>query len=88
MLCINCGTNVEKGFTTDVTDLETCLIIVRNVPCYKCKECNEVMYTLDVAKHLEKIVSTAKKCFKRCLLLTTRELRGSRKTVHSIIKIV
>ncbi len=61
MLCMNCGTNVEKGFTTDVTDLGNCLVIVRNVPCYKCKECNEVTYTLDVAKHLEEIVSAAKK---------------------------
>ena len=61
MLCMNCGTNVEKGFTTDVTDLGNCLVIVRNVPCYKCKECNEVTYTLDVAKHLEEIASAAKK---------------------------
>ena len=37
MLCMNCGSNVEKGFTTDVTDLGNCLVIVRNVPCYKCK---------------------------------------------------
>ena len=61
MLCMNCGISIEKGFTTDVTDLENCLVIVRNVPCYKCKECNEVMYTLDVEKHLEEIVSAAKK---------------------------
>ena len=61
MLCMNCGSNVEKGFTTDVTDLGNCLVIVRNVPCYKCKECNEVTYTLDVAKHLEEIISAAKK---------------------------
>ena len=61
MLCMNCGSNVEKGFTTDVTDLGNCLVIVRNVPCYKCKECNEVTYTLDVVKHLDEIVSAAKK---------------------------
>ena len=61
MLCMNCGSNVEKGFTTDVTDLGNCLVIVRNVPCYKCKERNEVTYTLDVVKHLEEIVSAAKK---------------------------
>ena len=61
MLCMNCGSNVEKGFTTDVTDLGNCLVIVRNVPCYKCKECNEVTYTLDVVKHLEEIISAAKK---------------------------
>jgi YgiT-type zinc finger domain-containing protein len=58
---MECGAKVEKGFTTDVTDLGNCLIIVRNVPCYKCTECNEVTYTADVVKHLELIVEQAKK---------------------------
>ncbi len=51
----------EKGFTTSVTDLGDCLIIVRNVPCYKCKECSEIIYSADVVQRLEKIIETAKK---------------------------
>jgi YgiT-type zinc finger domain-containing protein len=58
---MECGARTEKGFTTDVTDLGNCLIIIRNVPCYKCTECNEVIYTADVVKHLETIVEQAKK---------------------------
>lgn len=61
MLCMECGSKAEKGLTTDVTDLGSCLVIVRNVPCYKCIECNEVIYTADVVKQLEKIVDQAKK---------------------------
>ena len=61
MMCIECGATTEKGYTTDVTDLENCLVIVRNVPCYKCKECNEVIYTADVVQKLEKIIDVAKK---------------------------
>lgn len=61
MLCMECGATAEKGYTTDVTDLGNCLVIIRNVPCYKCKECNEIIYTGDVVKRLEKIVETAKK---------------------------
>lgn len=61
MLCMECGTKAEKGYTTDVTDLGNCLVIVRNVPCYKCMECNEVIYTGDVMKRLEEIVENAKK---------------------------
>ena len=60
MICMECGARAEKGFTTDVTDLGSCLIIIRNVPCYKCTECNEVIYTGDVMKHLEEIVAAAK----------------------------
>jgi hypothetical protein len=33
---------------------------VRNVPCHKCSECDEVIYTGDVVKHLEEITAKAK----------------------------
>mgnify|MGYP002512154638 FL=1 len=61
MKCQVCGAAAEKGFTTSVTDLGKCLIIVRNVPCYKCSECNEVIYTGDVVQRLERIIETAQK---------------------------
>ena len=34
---------------------------MRNVPCYKCAECNEIIYTADVVQHLEQIIEAAKK---------------------------
>ena len=60
MICMECGSNAQAGFTTDVTDLGSCLIIIRNVPCYKCTECNETIYTADVVQKIEKIVEKAK----------------------------
>ena len=59
MKCISCGALTESGTTTDVTDLESCLVIVRNIPCHKCSECDEIIYTADVAKHLEAIADAA-----------------------------
>lgn len=61
MKCISCGANTFSSTTTDVTDLGNCLIIVRNVPCYKCSECDEIIYTGDVIKQLENITETSKK---------------------------
>ena len=61
MLCVNCGSRAEKGFTTSVTDLGNCLIIIRNVPCYKCTQCNEVTYTGDVVKMIEEIIEHCRK---------------------------
>ncbi|CUQ49288.1 YgiT-type zinc finger domain [Dorea longicatena] len=46
MVCMNCGANAEKGFTTDVTDVGDCLIIVRNVPCYKCEKAQQTLTLL------------------------------------------
>jgi len=60
MRCISCGAKTFIGTTTDVTDLDKCLIIVRNVPCHKCSECDEIIYTGDVVKQLETITATAK----------------------------
>ena len=60
MVCMECGAKAEKGYTTSVTDLGNCLLIVRNVPCYKCKECSEIIYTGDVIKRLEQITEQAK----------------------------
>jgi len=51
---------MEAGQTTVVRDIGTCLVIIRNVPCYKCSECMEVMYNGTVAKKIEKIVEAAR----------------------------
>lgn len=61
MLCANCGARAEKGFTTSVTNPGNCLIIIRNVPCYKCTQCNEVIYTGDVLKKTEEIIEHCRK---------------------------
>ena len=61
MKCLKCGADVVKSTTTDVTDLGVCLIIIRNVPCYKCAECAEVIYTGDTVRKLEEIVAQAKR---------------------------
>ena len=63
MKCFKCGAMMEKDTTASVTDLGDCLVIVRNVPCYKCTECDEIFYTGDVVERLEKIVGDAKRLF-------------------------
>ncbi len=61
MKCMKCGADAVKGTTTDVTDLGSCIVIIRNVPCYKCSECAEVIYTGDTIRKLDAIVEQAKK---------------------------
>jgi len=61
MKCLKCGADTFKSTTTDVTDLGNCIVIVRNVPCYKCSECAEIIYTGDTIRKLDAIVEQAKK---------------------------
>ncbi|MCL2048750.1 MAG: YgiT-type zinc finger protein [Defluviitaleaceae bacterium] len=56
MKCISCGADTVESTTSDVTDLQKSLIIIRNTPCRKCTECNEIIYTGDVVKRLALIV--------------------------------
>ncbi len=60
MKCMKCGKDTFKSTTTNVTDLGDSIIVVRNVPCYKCDDCDEVYYTADVVKQLEKIIDSVK----------------------------
>lgn len=78
MMCMNCGAKAEKGFTTSVTDLGNCLVIVRNVPCYKCTECNEITYTGDVLKSLKILFHTLKSLCRKFQLLTTQKSHKQR----------
>ena len=61
MQCIKCGMPLVASQTTDVMEFGTSLLIVRNVPCFKCPECSEIIYTAEVVKQLEKIYAEAHK---------------------------
>jgi len=74
MKCVTCGAKTLPGKTTDVTDLETCLVVVRNVPCNKCTECNEIIYTGDVIKSLEGVVASVKQSMNEMAVVDYRAI--------------
>lgn len=55
MRCLSCKGDMIYSSTTDVTERNGMLIIIKNVPCYKCAECNDVFYTGDVLAQLEQL---------------------------------
>jgi YgiT-type zinc finger domain-containing protein len=46
--------------TSDFTDLKTCLVVIRNVPCHKCVQCGEIVFDFNVGERLEEIVDKLK----------------------------
>ena len=60
MTCFFCKGEKENSLTIDVTDLGSCIVIVRGVPCYKCMQCGEITFDLSVGERLEQIVDTLK----------------------------
>ena len=41
-----------------MVDIDTCIIIVKNVPSQVCSQCGETSYSNDVAKQLEEVVNS------------------------------
>ena len=69
MKCISCKKEMFESLTTDVTDLGNIIIIVRNVPCFKCKECDEEFYTAETIKKLESIVESVKQSLQEIAII-------------------
>lgn len=58
---MKCGKNAYKSTTSEAIEMEFGLLVIRNIPCYKCEECDEIFYTGDVTLKIEEIIERAKK---------------------------
>lgn len=60
MKCMKCGKDAYKSTTTEAIELNFGVLVIRNIPCYKCEECDEIYYTGDVAEKIERITEIVK----------------------------
>ena len=60
MKCMKCGKSAYRSVTSEAIELGFGLLVIRNIPCYKCEECDEIFYTGDVVQKIEAIVNEAK----------------------------
>ena len=57
---MRCGKPAYKSMTSEAIELGFDLPVIRNIPCYKCEECDEIFFTGDVVQKIEEIVDEAK----------------------------
>ncbi len=60
MKCMKCGRTAYESTTTEAIEMGVGLLIIRNIPCYKCDECDEILYSGDVVAKIEKITESVK----------------------------
>ncbi len=60
MKCLKCGKDAYKSTTTEAIELGFGVLVIRNIPCYKCSECDEILYTGDVVQKIEQITEKVK----------------------------
>ena len=51
-----CKGTVKEAFSSFTTDIDGCIIVVKQVPSCVCSQCGEVSYSDEVARQLEQIV--------------------------------
>ena len=68
MNCLICKSgNMIEEKTTYFAQLENCYVIIENVPCYKCTQCGETVFSASVMEKiddiLDKVQNIASKIF-------------------------
>lgn len=53
---MRCGKNAAFGKKIEAIEMGFGVLVIRNIPCFKCDECDEVFYTADVAQKIEHIM--------------------------------
>lgn len=55
--CFLCKGNMVESKTLHVVELKNgCIVVIKNVPCLKCKQCGETWVSGAVTEQLEQIV--------------------------------
>ena len=61
MKCLVCKADAMlEAKHTYIAQLENGYVIIENVPCYKCKQCGEVVYSASVLEKIDDILDRVK----------------------------
>lgn len=69
MKCMKCGSESYESTTTEAIETEFGLLVIRNIPCFKCTECNEIFYTGDVVQKIERITESVKQLMQEITII-------------------
>ena len=61
MKCFYCNGDMEEGTTTHAVTLKDCVVVVKDVPCTRCKQCGEAYFSDRIADELERIMDSFRK---------------------------
>ncbi|MBR0287994.1 MAG: type II toxin-antitoxin system MqsA family antitoxin [Selenomonadaceae bacterium] len=62
MNCLVCrGGQMVEGFETYFAKFNGGYLIIENVPCWKCDQCGEALFSTSVVEKIEKLVAAYKK---------------------------
>ena len=60
MKCFFCKGQVKEGTTTFMTEVDNCVIIIKDVPARVCSQCEEAVFSMETAQKIEEMVISIK----------------------------
>ena len=69
MKCLKCGAATYASTTSEAIEMDFGLLVIRNIPCHKCEECDEILYTGDVVEKIESIIDNVKKLMQNLTII-------------------
>ena len=55
--CFSCKSDtMEQSTSTYTAQASNCIVIIKNVPCMKCRQCGDVVYNTNILKKIEEII--------------------------------
>jgi YgiT-type zinc finger domain-containing protein len=69
MKCMKCGSESYESTTTEAIETEFGLLVIRNIPCFKCTECDEIFYNGDVVQKIERTTESVKQLMQEITII-------------------
>ena len=65
---------MENGVTIHVAELSNCIVIIKNVPCMKCSQCGETVYSGDIVQKIEEILEKCKNAMTEVAIVNYKDM--------------
>ena len=74
MNCLVCrgGTMIES-FEPYFANLKSGYLIIENVPCFKCKQCGEIIFSMSVLEKIEDLIAGYEKIASKIFIIDYRQ---------------
>lgn len=70
MMCLSCKTGDMLPSTTSYfVELEKCMIIIKNVPCMKCTQCGDTVFSGSVAEKISELTDQAEQMASELMII-------------------
>ena len=70
MRCLICKNGEMHSSTgTYFAKMKNCYVIIENVPCHKCEQCGEIVYSASVMERIEEILDSLEKVASKIFIM-------------------